>query len=117
MADGVELRIPIRLVPAERPIPLKKWPDHSYIGDMITFAHIARRGRSKGAVLTPHRGRNGKLAVSPTSRAADQIYVDSLADALPYLIEGHGLRMSCKGRSPSLIKPGFARRPRRRQAA
>ena len=83
---------------------------------MITFAHIAKRGRSKGAVLTPHRGRNGKLAVSRTSRAADHIYVDSLAEVLPYLIEGHGLRMSCKGRSPSLIKPAFVRRQRRRAA-
>ena len=83
---------------------------------MITFAHIAKRGRSKGAVLTPHRGRNGKLAVAPTSRAADQVYVDSLDEALPYLVAGHGLRMSCKGRSPSLIKPAFAPRPRRRAA-
>ena len=115
MGDGVELRNRIRRALPKGPIPLKEWRDHPHIGDMITFAHIARRGRSKGAVLTPHRGRNGKLAVSPTSRAADQIYVDSLAEALPYLIEGHGLRMSCKGRSPSLIKPGFARR--RRQAA
>ena len=84
---------------------------------MIIFAHIARRGRSKGAVLTPHRGRNGKLAVSRTSRAVDQIYVDSLDEALPYLIDGHGLRMSCRGRSPSLIKPAFAPRSRRRRAA
>ena len=76
---------------------------------MITFAHITRRGRSKGAVLTPHRGRNGKLAVSRTPRAADHIFVDSLAEALPFLMAGHGLRMSCKGRSPSLIKLGFAR--------
>lgn len=79
------------------------------MGGMITFAHITRRGASKGTVLTPHRGRNGKLAVSRSSRAADQVFVDDLDQALPYLIEGHGLRMSCKGRSPSLIKPGFAR--------
>lgn len=83
---------------------------------MIDFAHTTRRGRSKGAVLTPHRGRNGKLAVSPTSRAADHVYVDSLDEALPYLVAGHGLRMSCKGRSPSLIKPGFVPRRRRTRA-
>jgi|GEM_PF-3674580 len=83
---------------------------------MITFAHIAKRGRSKGAVLVPHRTRDGKLAVSPTSRAADHVYVDSLDEALPYLVAGHGLRMSCKGRSPSLIKPGFAPRRHRRDA-
>ncbi len=80
---------------------------------MITFAHIATRGRSKGAVLTPHRGRNGKLAVSPTTRADRQIHVDTLDEALPYLVAGHGLRMSCRGRSPSLIKPGFVSRRRR----
>jgi len=80
---------------------------------MIEFAHITKRGRSKGTVLTPHRGRNGKLVVSPTARAADHVYVDSLDEALPYLVAGHGLRMSCKGRSPSLIKAGFMQRPRR----
>lgn len=84
---------------------------------MITLAHIAKRGRSKGAVLTPHRGRNGKFVVGPTSRATDQIFVDSLDEALPYLMAGHGLRMSCKGRSPSLIKPGFARTRRAAKAA
>jgi hypothetical protein len=72
---------------------------------MIQLHHVVKRGASAGAVLTPHRGRDGKLIVSTTDSQADHVRIDSEAEALRYLMKGYKLRMSDPKRrsSPSLI--------------
>lgn len=72
---------------------------------MIELRHRVKRGSARGAVLTPHRRKDGKLVVSPTKYRRDQVALDTVAEALPYLARGYGLRMSnpVTRRSPSLV--------------
>jgi hypothetical protein len=76
---------------------------------MIQLHHVVRRGKSAGAVLTPHRGKDGKLIIEPRE-GENPMRVDSEADALPHLMRGAKLRMSDprNRRSPSLISFGKA---------
>ncbi len=77
---------------------------------MIQLHHVVKRGALAGTVLAPHRGRDGKLIVSRSDSKADQVRVDSEAEALRFLMKGYKLRMSDPERrtSPSLISFGMA---------
>ena len=76
---------------------------------MKRLTYVVTRGREKGAVLTPHKGDDGKYVASPTRFKKDYVKVERVEDLIPLMQKGYGVRMSHQDsdthRGPSLIRP------------
>ena len=62
---------------------------------------VVARGRSAGTVLLPHLHHDGCFVVSMVRNERDGVRVRTVAEAIPYLQGGYGLRMSPGGFGPS----------------
>ncbi len=70
---------------------------------MIQLYHVVKRGARAGAVLRPHRGRDGAIVLRGPAGLPD-VRVRREGDTVPYLLQGYKLRMSEPGaRGASLI--------------
>jgi len=76
---------------------------------MKRLTYVVTRGREKGAVLTPHKGEDGKYVASPTRFKKDYVKVERVEDLISLMQKGYGVRMnnqdSDNHRMPSLIRP------------
>lgn len=77
---------------------------------MKKIRYTVKRGRSVGAILSPHLHEDKHFVVSPSRFEKDYVRVKSEAELLDWIAKGYGVRMSNPDiqshRSPSLISPG-----------
>ncbi|MFM2411539.1 MAG: hypothetical protein RL481_2367 [Pseudomonadota bacterium] len=81
--------------------------------DINLHAFVAR-GPNIGALLYPHRHRDGSYVVSMTRFEKDYVYIQNPSELLGWLEKGYRLRMSNKDAgvaAPSLIEPSKIYRP------
>jgi hypothetical protein len=73
---------------------------------------IVKRGKAKGAVLTPHRHADGKYVVSKSRFEPDYVRVASEPELPSWVSRGYSIRMSNQEYSPapSLIAPSSIKR-------
>ncbi len=77
---------------------------------MKKIRFTVKRGRSVGAILSPHLHEDKHFVVSPTRFEKDYVRVKNEAELLDWIAKGYSVRMSNPDvkshRSPSLISPG-----------
>lgn len=84
------------------------------MADLLDLHAFVARGPNKGAILFPHKHRDGSYVVSMTRYERDYIRVSKPSEVLSWLEKGYRLRMSntMEGiSSPSLIEPSQIYRP------
>ena len=76
---------------------------------MKKIRYTVKRGKSVGAILTPHYHEGNYFVVSQTRFEKDYIRIKDENELLEWLLKGYSIRMSnpryVSHRSPSLISP------------
>ena len=80
--------------------PVVKFTSNTTI---MQIRYIPKRGRLAGKILTPHIYKNGNYVVSKDRFSEKQVIVNTLEEIYAYLVKGYGVRVSYKGKSPSLV--------------
>lgn len=69
----------------------------------MQIRYISKRGNNKGKIYKPHIFKDGNYIVSKTRYKEDYVPVGTEEELIKYIKKGYGVRMSCDGKSPSLI--------------
>lgn len=82
-------------------------PEKDGIFKMVSITAKVARGRNKGTPLVPHRYDDGTYKAALSRFDTDpHVRVGTVAELLPWIRQGYGIRMSAPGLPPSLIAPG-----------